>query len=275
MVCESTQPVRHGAGGHERIAPKEQGIKNHQTCPLDGFWTAYHQTEQDCEPRESKGGQQKEASCRKPGEGIARWPEANEQTDCPDDQHDEDIADEVGQRATGEDRRVCHRQRAKAVNQAMLEVGCQANPGGQGTDQGREHEHTGHQIVRIAGARNENGSAKDVAEEQDEHGWLKSRDKQLVGTACDLRESAFGQNPRVSERPIESEMGTRGNIFRGQECRAFHRFLLCSRASSGGSASLTARPVSEKKTSSSVGRRRARSESAICAPSRSRTIAAR
>jgi hypothetical protein len=40
MVCESTQPVRHGAGGYERIAPKEQGIKNHQTCPLDGFWTA-------------------------------------------------------------------------------------------------------------------------------------------------------------------------------------------------------------------------------------------
>src|SRR2546425_190142 len=106
--------------------------------------------------------------------------------------------------------------------------------------------------ILVPGTRNENGSAKDVAEEQDEHGWLNSRDKQLVRTAWDLHESAFSQHPRVSERPIESEMGTRGNIFRGQECRAFHRFLLCSSASSGGSASLTARPVSEKKTSSSV-----------------------
>src|SRR5437868_3981857 len=38
------------------------------------------------------------------GEGSSCIPDTNEQTDCPDEQHDEDIADEVGQRATSEDR---------------------------------------------------------------------------------------------------------------------------------------------------------------------------
>ena len=76
-------------------------------------------------------------------------PKADE---VPDGQHqhdDEHVADEVGERASGEHRRTGHRQRPEPLDEALVEVLGEPDTGLDRPERDRLHEDARHQVVDV------------------------------------------------------------------------------------------------------------------------------
>ncbi len=157
--------------------------------------------------------------------------------DDADDEHHRDrdrVGDDVGQGAAGEDGGAGHRQRAEAVDQALLEVLGEAQRGDEAAEGHRLDDDPGHQEVDVAVAGRADRAAEDVGEEQHEHDRLHREGEQQVGRAGDPQEAAFGQHQRVGDGVAE----------------AAHR---SSSAAPSPSSASAAWPVRVRKTSSRVG----------------------
>ena len=142
-------------------------------------------------------------------------------------------------RACGEHRRARHRQRPEAVDQALLDVLGQAERRDEPAERDRLDDDARHQEVDVVEAAAVDRAAEHVDEQQREHDRLDRVGDQQVGLARD---------------PLEVAAREHDGVGHGQGERAH------ARASSGISSSVlgstaAARPVSEMKTSSSVGRR--------------------
>src|SRR5262249_805304 len=122
------------------------------------------------------------------------------------------------------------------------------------------------------------GPAKDIAEEQHKHNGLNRGENPLFWDARNLREMALCHHQRVRKYPVNRRALQRRQFLRRADIAANQRELLTrgrwASVSDGCSVSSAGRPVRVRKTSSNVGRRRARSSTRTRAPSRSRTIAA-
>src|SRR5262249_51994035 len=154
-------------------------------------------------------------------------------------------------RAADEHRRPRHRQRPEAVDDALLQVVREA-----GTSDGRAEDHglrenPRDQELAVAHARDVDRAAEHVDEQQDEHDRRERGEDQQVGHPLDLDQVALGDDSAVAE-------GLEG----------VHSPLPPSFVAPFWSA---ARPVNVRNTSSSVGRRRATSCTAMPAASSPRS----
>src|SRR6266851_5232364 len=279
VFCEGAQPVRHALCRHERAAGEGQGKEPDEASRLCRLHAPHRQPDHRRDPRESKAGEQEESRCRQPGHERALWSEANQQTNGPHYRHNECIARYVSNGTARQDGRFGHRQGAKAVDQAALQVSSQADAGSRRAKDDSLSEDSGHQVIDIAGTFDRNCSAKHVAEEQDEHNRLDRRKDEFLRDTWNLDQVALRQYKRISKCPVESRTRLRRQCLGRANINAVHRALLTrgsvAGVAAGSSVSSAGRPVSVRKTSSRVGRRNARSSRGTCAASRSRTTSAR
>ena len=75
--------------------------------------------------------------------------EADEIPDGHHQHHDEHVAHEVGERAAREHRRARHRQRAEALDEALVQILGEPDPGLDRTERDGLREHAGHQVVDV------------------------------------------------------------------------------------------------------------------------------
>src|ERR1019366_5212164 len=107
------------------------------------------------------------------------------------------------------------------------------------------------QELVVVAALDGNRTAEDVNKQQDEHDGLKCGEHQQVRDPLDLDEVAFGHDETIAECAGQTHLATfepEGPV-------------------SGPSTWAVERPVSERKTSSSVGRLRPTSSRTMCAAS--------
>ena len=163
----------------------------------------------------------------------------------------EAVEQDVGERPPGEHRGARHRQRAEAVDQALLHVLGEPERGDEPAERDRLDDDARHQEVDVVEARRLDRAAEDVHEQQHEHHRLDRVRDQQVGLARDPLEVAAREHQRVGDRV--------GELMPPPPPRP---------------ASSAAWPVSAMKTSSSVGRRSAMSSMPTSAASSRRTASA-
>ena len=159
-----------------------------------------------------------------------REAEAGEEPDREHDHELEDVRPDVREDPAGEDRGAPHRQRAEAVDQALLQVVREPERGDEAAEDHRLHDDPRHQEVDVVEPRRLDRAAEDVDEQQHEHDRLHrvSRPAGRAGAGCGG-----------------------GSAWRGRTCpRRAHSDRRSSRPRRSSSA---AWPVSSRKTSSSVG----------------------
>ena len=174
----------------------------------------------------------------------------------------ERVRHDVGERPPGEHRRARHRQRAEAVDQPLVQVLVEPERGDEPAEGDVLDDDPRDQEVDVAEAGRLDRAAEHVAEQQHEHDRLDREREQQLGRARQPDQVALGDDQRVGRRGAS----------RGRS------------SASSSSASSAAWPVSARNTSSSVGRRSARSSTPTPAsleprapprrsrPARSRTL---
>ena len=118
-------------------------------------------------------------------------------------QHDQDAAvvDQIGDGATGQHGRAGHRQRAEAVDDALVDVVGHADRGrGRREDDGlgKDARHQELAVGVGAVARDRDGAAEDEREQQHEHDRLEDREDRQLG---DARDPLAGCARRRAGRP--------------------------------------------------------------------------
>ncbi len=152
MLGEGSQPVGHTLCRHKRAAGEGQRKEPDEVGGLRCLHAAHKQPDCCRDPREGKAGEQEQPRCRHPGNEKALWSKANQQADRPHHHHNERVAYQVRECATCKDGRFRHRQGAKAVDQAALQVSGQADAGGRRAEDDGLSEDASHQVIDIGGA---------------------------------------------------------------------------------------------------------------------------
>ena len=94
---------------------------------------------------------------------------------------DEHVAHEVGERAAGQHRGARHRQRAEALDEALVQVLGEADAGLDRAEHDRLREDAGHQVVDVVrNARDADRAAEHVAEHQHEDDRLDRREHEQL-----------------------------------------------------------------------------------------------
>jgi len=166
VISEGPEPAGHtaglnkgAAGEGEREEPDEAGLLHR----LD----ATHQepySRRDPGEGEAEEQQQTDGGCPTRHAGLG--PEADEEADHQHNEDNERVAGEVGDGAAGEDSRAGHGERAKPVDEPLLEILGQADTGGHGPEGDGLHEDPDHKEVYVRGAAaHVDGAAEDVTEQ--------------------------------------------------------------------------------------------------------------
>ena len=113
----------------------------------------------------------------------------------------EPVRHDVGQRSPGEHRRARHRQRAEAVDQALVEVLVEAERGDEAAERDVLHDDARDQEVGVAVAGRLDRTPEHVAEQQHEHDRLHGERDQQLGRARQAHEVALGDHERVAHQP--------------------------------------------------------------------------
>src|SRR4029078_5051104 len=166
-------------------------------------------------------------------------------------QHDEDPerVEDARERPAAQDRGARHRERAKPVDDPLRHVVGECDRRRDRGKRERLDEDPGHQVLAVAAAaRERDRAAEDVREQHDEHDRLEDREDRQLRDAWHALEGA----PRDDE-PVG-----------GGGRKTAHD-------SSSAGSSAAACPVSVRKTSSSVGRRKAMSSIPMPASPSART----
>ncbi|MEA2455838.1 MAG: high-affinity iron transporter, partial [Thermoleophilaceae bacterium] len=233
---ELPQAVRHRLHRHEDRRGEGQREDRREADRVRGLGRGREQPDQREDPRERIAEQQQEHDA---GQDLADARvdevEPGEEPDGEQDDERQAVEDDVGERAAGQHRGAGHRQRAEAVDQALLDVLGEPERGHEPAEGDRLDDDARHQEVHVVEAGRLDRAAEDVDEQQHEHDRLDRVGDQQVGLARDPQQVAPGEDERVLDRGHAA----------------------CS--SAAGASSSVGRPVSVRKTSSSVGRRSAMS----------------
>ena len=153
-------------------------------------------------------------------------------------QHDDrqEVRHHVGQRAAPQHRRARHRQRAEAVDEALVEVLVEPQRRDEAAEGDVLDDDPRDQEVDVRVPRRGDRAAEDVDEEQHEHHRLHGEGDQQVGRPRQAHQVALGDHERVGHQSPHAA------------------FSSCSSLSASA-----AWPVSDRNTSSRVGRRSPRS----------------
>jgi hypothetical protein len=121
---------------------------------------------------------------------ATRETEADQVTHRGHEQDDEDIAHKIRTRASDQHRRSRHWERSEAVNHAARQVSSEPNRGLCRPERDGMNQDTWHEEVHVAAARNLDGAAEDIPEQQHEHHRLDSREHQQLRLADPVAEIA-------------------------------------------------------------------------------------
>ena len=167
-------------------------------------------------PRERVADQQAE---RDPADHLGRRGREAEADDVADDDHHGErqrVHRDVGERAPGEHRHPRHRQRAEAVDQALLQVLDEAERGREAAERHLLDDDPRDQevgVVVVAGGLDR--AAEDVDEQQREHDRLHRVGGQQVRVARDPAQSAQREDQRVADRVARGHRTTRLLVLAG------------------------------------------------------------
>src|SRR5690606_38566243 len=162
--------------------------------------------------------------------------------------------DKVAEHRADQRRRPADRQAAKPVEDALLDVVVEVDPGLHRPEHHPHRDQRGQHELQVVVSGAGNRAAEQVDEHPDEHHRLQRHVEQLLGRTPDLDQAAAGQReavPQQAERPGRGAAPTRRTGGGGgEDGRGGH---------AAASRSISWWPVSVKKTSSRLGRRSASS----------------
>ena len=122
-------------------------IGNDAACAVSALLDREADDRED--PREREAEEQHHRHAGEQPEEVGVDAEADEIPDADHQDHDEDVAHEVGERAAGQHRRARHRQRAEPLDEALVQVLGEPDPGFDRTEHDGLHEDAGHQVVDV------------------------------------------------------------------------------------------------------------------------------
>src|SRR5712692_124626 len=289
-VGEGLQPAGHALGRGEDRAGEHQREDGQEAGELRGFRVGDGEPDEGEHPGQGVAEQQGDDDGGHGGQEAVVETEADGRADDDHQQDHEDVADQVGDGSSGQDGRAGHGQGPEPVDDAFAHVLGQADRGGGGAEHDRLHDDARDQVVHVADPRDVDGAAEDVAEQQHEHDRLDGGEDQQLGGAGDAGQVTAGDDHGVGEdgRAREPDGLDRGQPLRlrwrqgGAGRDGGHAALRAGRGVRGvvvsgaaRSSSPVLRPVSDRNTSSSEGRRSPRSTGTIPAVSRRRRAAIR
>ena len=109
-----------------------------------------------------------------------------------------------GERATGEDSRTRHRERAEAINQALVHVFVEPDRGHEAAEGDVLDDDPGDQEVRVVVAGDVDRAAEHVAEQQHEHDRLDRECEQQLGRARQADQVPLGDHRGVGDGPSQA-----------------------------------------------------------------------
>jgi hypothetical protein len=120
----------------------------------------------------------------------------------------------VGQHSAGEHRGAGHGQRPEPLDEPVVEIFCHADGGVLGAEQDGGHEDSGHEVVRVACARDVDRAAEHVPEHQHEQHRLDRHEGQQLRSAGHADDVALGDRQRVGGGPrqLRSAPGRQGEV---------------------------------------------------------------
>src|SRR5712691_8279010 len=284
-VGEGLQPAGHASDRGEDRAGEHKREDGQEAGELRGLRVGDGEPDEGEHPGQAVSEQQGDKDGGHGGQEAVVETEADGRADDDHQQDHEDVAYQIGDGSSGQDGRAGHGQRPEPVDDALAHVLGQADRGGGGAEHDRLHDDPRDQEVDVADPGDVDGAAEDVAEQQHEHDRLDGGEDQQLGGAGDVGQVATGDDQGVGEdgRAREPDRLDRGQALRlrwregGDGRDGGHAALRAGWGVRGvvvsgaaRSSSPVPRPVSDRNTSSSEGRRSPRSTGTIPAVSRMR-----
>ena len=206
---ELPQAVGHRLRGDERRGRERQREDRGEADRVRRLRRRREQADEREDPRERVAEQQQQEDSEH--DLADRRVLEVEPADDPDDQQHgqrQAVEQDVRQRPPGQHRGARHRQRAEAVDQALLDILGEPERGHEPAEGDRLDDDAGDQEVDVIEARRHDRAAEDVDEQQHEHHRLHRVGDQQVGLARDPLEVAARQDDRVRDRVGEAHAAT-------------------------------------------------------------------
>ena len=150
VLRERLQPARHRAHGHERRRREDQRAPGSGTTPPGRSRRPERGGPRS--RRATRASTRTRGPARSPASvdsnGVSVLP-ADGEADDAHQHHHEDVADQVGEGASDEHRRARHRQRAEPIDESLLQVLGEPDPGRERAEHHRLHEDARHEEVDV------------------------------------------------------------------------------------------------------------------------------
>src|SRR5262249_31775225 len=181
-----------------------------------------------------------------------------------------------GQGAAERNRRACHGHGPEPVHDTLGDVPGDHQRARQQAEDGGHREQARYQVFAVAAsARHLDRAAEHVAEQHHHHDGEDQGAAQRAGLVPDMADLTPGTRPAVTQcpgEPVEPSPRRARDFENGHQAASSCRWLAGAWGGSAASDADAVRPVSRRKTSSSVGRRRPMSSARIPARSSSRSV---
>lgn len=196
------QPARQCVRGDDHVRPERQREDPEERDRLDDDLLLDQHPDEDVDPphREAQRGRQRGRRHRRRRIGLDTEP----QQVPGGEQHGgrEDVADQVAQDDAGERRGPADRKAAEPVEHALLDVGVDAEAGGQHPhEQHGHHQDAGEDVLQVLPGGPGDRAAEQVHEQQQEDDRHEHRVAEQPGVPPGLGQAASGEQQAVPRQP--------------------------------------------------------------------------
>src|SRR6266511_200101 len=249
-LCERLEGARQEIALDERVGHERHREDEHERRVLDHLHRPDLQPDPGHDPGDRVGEHQQQQEAPDGRERPGPDAPPHDQAGHGHDQDRDRVVDDVARGPAHQHRRAGHRQRPEPVDDALRHVVRQPDAREGRPEDHRLGEDPRDQVLAVAHARDVDRAAEHQPEQQHEHDRRHRGPHQDVRDALDLDQVAFGHHCTVGEdannRTHRTASLTRSSLGRPWPSP--------DPSSAGGSSSATW-PVSDRKTSSRVGRR--------------------
>ncbi len=196
---DGLQPPGHRTDGYECRGREHEQEHDRYAGRLGRLGVGGAQPQGDESPGQGVGERRHQPDSGEEAGRAGVDPEADGEPDRGHDHHDEQVAGQVGDGASGEDGAARHGQRAEPLQQPRPQVIGQADGGAQGTEGDRLSEHAGDQVVDVGHPGNADRAAERIPEQQHEHDRLDGGEDQSLRCAGQVAQVAAGDVDRVGD----------------------------------------------------------------------------
>ena len=205
MFGETLQPAGHRGNGHEGRGREEQGEDQGEDHDLRRLGVGRRQPDEGEPPAQRIGEQQDQQHSAQEQCDVGPDAEAHGVPDGGDQRDHEDVADHVRAGAAGQDGRSAHRKGTETLDQTLVQVLGEPDGRAHGAEDDRLHEDARHQELDVVAARDVDGPAEDVGEEQHEHDGLQRGEEECLGRPGECEEVAPRHRARRPTRPTTGD----------------------------------------------------------------------